>query len=355
MLHHVSTLQARWGSVLLCLLITAGGLLLWPVDFLAAADELPEVVATVQGQSISAAELTAAVRSELLRLEMERYQVMKQKLDELIATRLMQLEANTRGVSLQQLEQDEITAKIAPVSDEQVKAFYEANKNRIRQPLEQVSPRIEAYLQQQERAKQQQTLLRDLRQRYTVTVALAAPMVNVTADDDPFMGPADALVTIIEFSDFECPYCRRVQPTLKRLLEEYQGMLRLVFRDFPLRNIHPQAQKAAEAAQCAAEQQQFWPYHDKLFAVSQLQEQALKQYAQELGLDMQRFVPCFDSGKYAQEVERDLQDGINAGVNATPAFFVNGQPLNGAVPYERFKELVDSALEQAKSTKRTNQ
>jgi protein-disulfide isomerase len=354
MLHHFLPLQGGWRPVLLCLLITAGGLL-WPLDFLIAADELPDVVATVQEQSISAEELTVAVRSELLRLEMERYQVMKQKLDELIATRLMQLEADKRGVSLQQLEQEEINAKTAPVTAEQVKAFYEANKNRIRQPLEQISPRIEAYLQQQERAKQQQTLLRDLRQRYTVTIALAAPTVNVTADDDPFMGPADALVTIIEFSDFECPYCRRVQPTLKRLLEEYQGMIRLVFRDFPLRNIHPQAQKAAEAAQCAAEQQQFWPYHDKLFAVSQLQEPDLKQYAQELGLDMQRFSPCFDSGKYAQEIERDLQDGINAGVNATPAFFVNGQPLNGAVPYERFKELVDNALEQAKSAKRTNQ
>jgi protein-disulfide isomerase len=354
MSQYVSILQGRWRPTLLFILITAGGLL-WPLGFLTAADELPEVVATVQGQSISAEELTDAVRSELLRLEMERYQVMKQKLDELIATRLMQLEANKRGVSLQQLEQEEITAKLAPVSAEQVKVFYEANKNRIRQPLEQVSPRIEAYLQQQEHAKQQQTFLRDLRQRYTVTVALTAPTVNVTADDDPFMGPADALVTIIEFSDFECPYCRRVQPTLKRLLEEYQGMLRLVFRDFPLRNIHPQAQKAAEAAQCAAEQQQFWPYHDKLFAVSQLQEQDLKQYAQELGLDMQRFLPCLDSGKYAQEVEHDLQDGINAGVNATPAFFVNGQPLNGAVPYERFKELVDGALEQAKSARRTNQ
>jgi protein-disulfide isomerase len=354
MSQYVSILQVPWRPALLFILITAGSLL-WPLGFPAAADELPEVVATVQEQPISAEELTAAVRSELLRLEMERYQVMKQKLDELIATRLMQLEADKRGVSLQQLEQEEINAKLAPVSAEQVKVFYEANKNRIRQPLEQVSPRIEAYLQQQERAKQQQTFLRDLRQRYTVTVALTAPTVNVTADDDPFMGPADALVTIIEFSDFECPYCRRVQPTLKRLLEEYQGMLRLVFRDFPLRNIHPQAQKAAEAAQCAAEQQQFWPYHDKLFAVSQLQEQDLKQYAQELGLDMQRFLPCLDSGKYAQEIERDLQDGLSAGVNATPSFFVNGQPLHGAVPYERFKELVDGALEQAKSTRRTNQ
>ena len=354
MIQRASTRQVGWRSVLLfgCL-ITAG--LVSPHSPLAATVEIPAVVATVQGQSISAEELTTAVQSELLRLEMERYQVMKQKLDELIAARLMQLEADKRGVSLQQLEQEEIIAKTGPVSPEQIKTFYEANKNRIRQPLEQVEPRIEAYPQQQEQQKQQQTFLRDLRQRYPVTIALVAPTVNVTADDDPFVGPVDAPVTIIEFSDFQCPYCRRVQPTLKQLLAEYHGMVKLVFRDFPLRNIHPQAQKAAEASQCAAEQQQFWPYHDKLFANTQLEEQTLKQYAQELGLDMQRFGPCLDSGKYAQEVERDLQDGVNAGVNATPAFFINGQPVNGAAPYERFKELVDTALEQARSAKRTKQ
>jgi protein-disulfide isomerase len=353
MSQHSSTRQGSWRSVLLFICLTTAGLIA-PATLLAATGDLPGVVATVQEQAISAEELTAAVRSEMLRLEMERYQIMKQKLDELIAGRLMQLEANKRKVSVQQLEQEEILAKIAPVSPEQVKAFYEANKNRIRQPLEQVESRIEDYLQQQGRQKQQQTFLNDLRQRYPVTIALTAPTVNVTADDDPFVGPADAPVTIIEFSDFQCPYCQRVQPTLKQLLAEYQGKIRLVFRDFPLRNIHPQAQKAAEAAQCAAEQQQFWPYHDKLFVASQLEEPALKQYAQELGLDMQRFEPCLDSGKYAQEVERDLQDGMNAGVNATPSFFINGQPVNGAVPYERFKELIDTALEQAKSAKRTN-
>jgi protein-disulfide isomerase len=346
--------HVRRRSALLLVCITAAALIS-PGALLATTGDLPAVVATVQEQPISAAELTAAARSDLLRLEMERYNIMKQKLEELIAKRLMELEARQRGVSVQQLEQEEVIAKTAPVSTEQVKAFYEANKNRIRQPLEQAEPRIEAYLQQQERLKQQQAFLRDLRQRYPVTIALAAPTVHVTADDDPFMGPADAPVTIIEFSDFQCPYCRRVQPILQQVLKDYHGTVKLVFRDFPLRNIHPQAQKAAEAAQCAAEQQQFWAYHDKLFATTQLEEPALKQYAQELGLDMQRFEPCVTSGKYAQEVERDLQDGLNAGVSATPSFFVNGQPLSGAVPYERFKELVDSALEEAKNAKRTNQ
>jgi protein-disulfide isomerase len=335
----------RWFALLLFIGLLGAALVpVW-------AAELPEVVATVQGQAISAEDLTSALRSELLRLEIERYQVMKRKLDELIADRLMQLEAAKRGVSVQQLEQEAIAAKTTPVTSEQVKAFYEANKSRIRQPLEQIAPRIQAYLQHQAQEGQRDAFIRELRERYPVTIALQAPRVDVDADNGPFMGPAEAPVTIIEFSDFQCPYCRRVQPTLKRLMHEYEGQVKLVYRNFPLRNIHPQAQKAAEAAQCAAEQDQFWPYHDKLFSTSRLQVDDLKQYAQELGLDTQQFNTCLDSGKYVSKIEQDLQDGSKAGVSATPSFFVNGQPVSGALPYDDFKELIDTALRQSRQAK----
>lgn len=174
--------------------------------------------------------------------------------------------------------------------------------------------------------------------------------MDVSADDDPVLGPNDARVTIIEFSDFECPYCRRVQPTLKRLLKEYEGQVRLVFRDFPL-SFHKNAQKAAEAAQCAGDQDKFWPYHDKLFEQTALAPSDLKKYASELELDVDAFNTCLDSGKYAQEVAKDMRDGQAAGVNSTPSFFVNGQPLSGAVPYERFQELVEAALAQNQNAK----
>lgn len=338
-------LFTRWFSLLL-----ACGLVSASLGLVQAA-ELPDVVATVQDQPISGAELEGALRSELLRLEIERYQVMKRKLDELIADQLLQLEATKRGISVEQLEQDAIIAQAAPVTSEQVRAFYEANKSRIRQPLEQIAPRIETYLQSQARQDQRDAFIRELRDQYPVTIALQAPQVDIDADDDPVKGPDEAPVTIIEFSDFQCPYCRRVQPTLNRLMHEYEGKVRLVFRDFPLRNIHPQAQKAAEAAQCAAEQGQFWPYHDKLFAVTSLQIADLKQYAQELGLDRQQFEACLDTGKYADEVEQDLQDGTRAGVNATPSFFVNGRPVSGAVPYDQFKEVIEAALQQQQNAK----
>ncbi|MEE8290270.1 MAG: thioredoxin domain-containing protein [Candidatus Tectomicrobia bacterium] len=314
--------------------------------------DLPAVVATVQGQPIAAEDLAASLQGELFRLQQQRYEVFKTGLDALITARLMDLEATKQKVSVEQLRQEEIVAKIAPVTSEQIKAFYEKRKNRIKQSLEQITPRIKAYLRRQAQEKREAVFLAELRQRYTVTIALQAPRVDVSSDDDPALGPEDAPVTIVEFSDFQCPFCRRVQPTLKRLLQEYEGRVKLVFRDFPLRSIHPQAQKAAEAAQCAAEQRQFWPYHDQLFASSALRPDDLKRYAQEMGLNTEQFNACLDSDKYATEVEADLQDGVDVGVSATPAFFINGQPLSGAVPYERFKELIEASLAQRQSVQR---
>lgn len=316
------------------------------------AAELPDTVATVQGQKISAEELTASLRGDLLQLEMQRYRTLKKGLDEMIAAKLIAIEAEKRQMSPEQLMQEEVSAKVKPVTEEDAKQFYETNKERIQQPYEQISSRLHDYLNQQARQKQQASFLRDLRQRYEVNIALQPPKVDVSIDDDPVLGAKDAPVTIVEFSDFQCPYCRRVQPTLKRLMQEYEGKVKLVFRDFPLRNIHPQAQKAAEAAQCADDQGKFWPYHDKLFEQTALQIDDLKKYAEELELDMEAFSTCLDSDKYAAEVEKDLQDGRRVGVNSTPSFYINGQPLSGAAAYENFQELVDAALETHQSAQK---
>ena len=342
---------AQWGRMLV--IGTLIGLMTL-IPMRVTAEELPAVVATVQGQPIASEDLTNALRGELLRLEIQRYQTLREKLDDLIANKIFSLEAAQRGVSVQQFVHDEISAKIQTVTPEQVQAFYEANKNRIKQPLEKVSEQITSYLQQQAQERRRQALLKELQPRYPVTVALRAPTVEVATEGEPSLGPTSAPVTIVEFSDFQCPYCRQAQDTLKRLMAAYEGKIKLVFRDFPLRSIHPQAQKAAEAAQCAAEQQKFWPYHDKLFASTNLQMDELKKFAQELELNMEQFTSCLDSSKYAAGIDADMQAGQQAGVNATPAFFVNGYPLSGAASYERFKELVDAALEQTQSAQRTN-
>jgi protein-disulfide isomerase len=173
--------------------------------------------------------------------------------------------------------------------------------------------------------------------------------VDVSADDDPAQGPEDASVTIIEFSDFQCPYCARFQSeTLPQILTDYGDRVRFVYRDFPLTGLHENALKAAEASECADEQGAYWKYHDLLFQnQSALDDASLKNYAASLGLDTATFNQCLDSDKYMSEVQKDEQDGITAGVQGTPAFFINGMPLSGAQPYSAFQAAIDAALAEA--------
>jgi protein-disulfide isomerase len=189
------------------------------------------------------------------------------------------------------------------------------------------------------------------------------PLAQASADDDPSWGPADAPVTIIEFSDYQCPFCLRFwSETLPQIRQEYEGKVRFVYRDFPLSSIHPWAQKAAEAAECADDQEMFWEYHDLIFEnqgplIEQLNAEGLdgvltsfQTYAADLGLDTAAFNECLDSGKYTSEVLKDLQEGQSYGVQGTPAFFINGQLVSGAQPFASFKAVIDAALGQAETS-----
>lgn len=171
-------------------------------------------------------------------------------------------------------------------------------------------------------------------------------VVNVSVDDDPARGPEDAAVTIIEFSDFQCPYCGRFfQQTLPQLVAQYGDRIRFVYRDFPLDQIHPNARNAAIAAECADDQGKFWEYHDVLFSNQQALGVAdLKRYAEQLELDVAAFSECLDSQKHNDEVNADLRDGLQAGVTGTPTFFINGRRVVGAQPLQTFQALIDQAL-----------
>jgi protein-disulfide isomerase len=168
----------------------------------------------------------------------------------------------------------------------------------------------------------------------------------VTADDDPSYGPADAPVTIIEFSDFECPYCQRWHAEVwSQLKEAYPDQIRLVYRDFPLYSIHPNAGQAAEAANCAGDQGQYWEFHDLLLSGGNpLGTATYQTYANSLSLDMEQFNDCVESRKYESEVDADYQYAAGIGIQSTPTFFINGVALIGAQPFEVFQELIDLEL-----------
>jgi len=169
---------------------------------------------------------------------------------------------------------------------------------------------------------------------------------DVPEDDDPVFGPEDAPITIIEFSDFQCPYCARWhEQVFLRLREEYPDTIRVVYRDFPLTSIHPEAVPAAEAANCAGEQGAYWEFHDALFSGENgLGKEAYTSYASDLGLDMEGFTECIESGRHNDEIMADLNYAAELGVQSTPTFFLNGLPIVGAQPYEVFKQIIEQEL-----------
>jgi protein-disulfide isomerase len=169
----------------------------------------------------------------------------------------------------------------------------------------------------------------------------------VATEGFPSRGPESAPVTIVEFSDFQCPFCRRVQPTLTKLKETYGDKLRWSFKDLPLISIHPQAQKAAEAARCAGDQQKFWEFRAAMFEADQLSRELFDKTAEGIGLDKAKFTTCLDSDQQAEAVKADLREAESLGMNGTPAFLINGVMLSGAQPYEEFEKVIDRELEKA--------
>jgi protein-disulfide isomerase len=313
-----------------------------------APSPAPDAVAVLDGQPVTLADLEEIGSSHLTQLRNQEYNLKRQIMDEVIARRLVAKEAKTRGVSEEELIRLEVEAKVGPVSEEEQRQYYATNKGRFgNRPEADALAEIAAGLRGQRLRERRQQFANELRGKASLKVLLDPPRLKIEVGDDPSKGPATAPVTIVEFSDFQCPYCSRVVPTLKKLEERYKDKIRIVFRDLPL-TIHAQAPKAAEAATCAHEQGKFWAMHDKLFEnQATLDVENLKKKATELGLDMAAFNQCLDSGKHTAEWQKDAKDAEKYGVSSTPAFFINGRSLVGAVPEDQFVQVIDEELERA--------
>jgi protein-disulfide isomerase len=338
-----------WMGVALVVGVLLVGSPLTPLSAAVAGQSQPSptpVVAVVNGKEITEQELLERVRGEVLKLEAQMYQVRRNGTEELVSEYLLEQAAQARGLTGEQLLQQEVDAKVSEVTDKEVDDFYAANQARIRKPLDEVRPQIRTYLQQNKLTEARRIYLKGLRDKAQVKVYLTPPIVEVSAEDAPVKGPVDAPITIVEFSDFQCSYCRRVLHVLDQLLERYPDKVKLAFRDFPIVNIHPHAQKAAEAAHCAAEQGKFWEFHDLLFEKQEaIATTNFADHAKALGLEITTFQACLDSRKHQEKVERNYAAGVKAGVSGTPAFFINGRPLSGAQPFEAFKAVIDEELE----------
>jgi protein-disulfide isomerase len=280
------------------------------------------------------------------------YEGRRNALEAIVADSLIAEAAKGKGLSPDAFVEAEIGRRIKPPTDAEVVQFYQANQSQMQgRSLDVMAPAIARYLEEQRRQEARLAMVAELRKGAPpLRVMIDAPRHEVAlAATDPSLGSASAPVTIVEFSDFQCPFCQRVAPTLKRVRETYGDKIRIVWKDFPLTQIHPQAFKAGEAAHCAGEQGKFWEYHDRLFANQQaLEASDLKKYGADLGLDAAKFNACVDSAKYGDRVRAGVEQGSKLGVNSTPTLYVNGRVLSGAQPYETFVTVIDEELSRTK-------
>lgn len=302
-------------------------------------------LARVNGKAITEADVQKAAAAQFTQLEKQyekqKRDLLESQLDQIIQDRLLEAEAAAKKVSKEQILAD---IKPTPVTDADVDSFYEQNKAQIPRPKEEVAGQIKQYLEQQRQGEMRQKFYDDLRARYKVEYLMEPDRIEV-ATTGPAVGPASAPVTIVEFSDFQCPFCSRLVPTIEQVKQKYGDKVRIVFRQFPL-NFHQFAQKAAEASLCANEQGKFWQMHDAMFANQQaLGVDQLKAKATELGMNADQFNTCLDQGKFASQVQTDLDAGTQAGVNGTPAMFINGRFLSGAQPLGEITKIIDDELQ----------
>jgi len=315
------------------------------------AADVPDVLATVDGEEVTFADLPEGTASQLAQLEnsyrQQRHQLLSDAVDEAIASRMLAKEAEARDMTAAQVVAAETGGPPPAPTDAEVEAWYRQNQSQLQgRSLDQLREQIRQFLRTQRAQAASDSLDARLREKYDVAVHLDPFRVDVADPAAPALGPETAPVTLVEFSDFECPFCGRFAPTLERVEEAYGDRVRIVYRQFPIPSLHPSAFKAAEASLCAHEQGEFWAYHDLLFAEQdRLAVRDLKEKAGRLGLDQGEFDRCLDTGRKVEQVQEDQAAGQAAGVTGTPALFVNGVPIpGGAVSYEVVAEALDAEL-----------
>jgi protein-disulfide isomerase len=317
-----------------------------------AAHAADEPLAVVDGVAITSGEVEKSLAGQLSKLEEQIYNLKRQKLDALINEKLLEKEAAKRTLKVPALLDAEVTSKVGLVTEQEIENFYQANKAQIQGEQAEAREKIRTYLQNQKLTAKREEFLRSLRGQAKVVVNLKPPpiqRIEVSVQGAPFKGGEKAPVTMVEFSDFHCPFCKQVVSTLAKLESQYGNKIKLVFRDFPIEGLHPGASKAHEAARCAGEQGKFWAYHDKLFAgPAKSSPEIFTGFAKEVGLEPVAFETCLNSGKHQAAIKKDIEEGQRLGVAGTPAFFINGRVLSGSQPLEAFARMIDEELARVK-------
>jgi protein-disulfide isomerase len=306
--------------------------------------ERARVLATVNGESITSGDVEDSLLPGIFSVQQQVYKLRKDELELSINDTLLVQEAQKRKITTNALLDAEV--KPRTVTEEDARTFFEQSKDRVSGDFAQTKEAIVRYLQQIEVREAERSFVEKLRGAASIQVFLAAPespIFSISTDNQPSLGNANAPVTIVAFTDYQCPSCAAIHPELERLVKEYGDKVRLVTRDFPLSQ-HAEALQAAEAAEAAREQNKYWEYIQILMHnQSALSVDKLKDYASQLALDRARFDAALESGKFKTMVERDIEEGIRLGVDSTPTVFINGR-LVSTESYEALKANIESAL-----------
>ena len=311
----------------------------------AATEDPHQVIAKVGGDSITLEEVDHRAAGKLQRLRNEEYDARRQALDEMIVERILQKEAAERGITQDALLKAEVDAKVTPPTAGDVKTIYEQNRAAAgSRTLAELAPVIERSLREHRLAERAAQFRDELKAKTGVKVTLDAPRAALAVPADaPALGPAGAPVTIVEYLDYQCPFCHRAQGVVDEVLNRYPGKIRFVHRDFLLGK--PRSLPAARAARCAGEQGKFWEYHRNLLLSSgDMGDEDLRNRAAAMGLDGGKFSACVGSDRFDADIKRSTESGNSLGIDATPTFFVNGRRLTGALPADQFAEVIDSEL-----------
>lgn len=318
------------------------------------ADEAPvapsspaDVVAKINGVDVTDAELTARVKNQLSRLESQIFDIKSGGLTDLIDEKLLEAEAAKRKLSVDELLKKEIDSKIQQPSEQEIQTFFSLfQENKYKgKTLDQVKGELVNQIKSTRRRDLYSGLMKGLKKDSKIEILMERPRIKVAVNkESPSRGKDDAPILIYEFSEFQCPFCKKVQPTMTQIEQEYKGKVKRVFRHFPL-SFHQQARGAGLASLCANEQGKFWAYAEILWEHQrELEPEKLKEYAGQASLDTGKFNKCLDSAKFESEIVEDQNVGSATGVSGTPAFFINGIFLSGAQPFEKFQEVIEQEL-----------
>jgi protein-disulfide isomerase len=310
----------------------------------AVAQKSADVIAEIGSVKLTMNDLEQQESSKLLQARFDFYQAESKALDDLIDTTLIAQKAKSENLTVEQLLDREVKSQIKDPTEDQIRVYYEGLETD--QPYETMRGKILEKIRTLRTNKAAAAYVKTLREQSNVYVALTPPSTVVDLGNADVLGSKDAPVMLVEFADYECPYCQRVAPAIKKLKEDFGGKLAVAYKDFPL-PMHAHAEKAAEAARCAGKQGQFWALHDELFSSKELDVDQLKAQAHALKLDSAAFNQCLDTGETAAAVRQDREQGLRLGLTGTPSFFVNGHFLSGALDYATLRKIVDQQLAQS--------